>query len=188
MLFRLYWTRRHTRAELWKLLTCITCVFRVRSTYNRRLFRRKKMEQERRECEKIEMSRGRNEVRKLYCMTQGSVLLTAETKNGNLFSDTQDTLRLWREHCEKVLAGNNIAGGKIPSCHAISQRLRSNFRIFQELGGCEGKILHKIFSVWSTKALMTNLESLTLITTEICAFEQTERVILLSWLVWQCSK
>ena len=79
----------------------------------RRLFRRKKREQERRECEEIEMYANTNQARKFYekLKRQANGLnvgaSSCKDKNGNLVVNPQETLRLWREHFCNLLAGGD---------------------------------------------------------------------------------
>jgi len=95
-------------------------VYRAKRREEKRLFRRKKREQERREREEAENSRNRNEARKFYQrvkrLTQGfkpGVSSACRDDDGNLVTDVQSMLSLWREHFSQLLAGdddNNSAG------------------------------------------------------------------------------
>ncbi|XP_020806218.1 uncharacterized protein LOC110182509 [Drosophila serrata] len=87
-------------------------VYRSRRRDEKRLFRRKKREQERRECESIESSRCRNEARNFYQsvkrLTQGFKTggVACKDDDGNLVTDAEIVLRLWREHFSSLLAGS----------------------------------------------------------------------------------
>ena len=78
----------------------------------KRLFRRKKREAERRELDNIEMSCSRNDARKFYekIKRQTGGLKTGaaacKDENGNLVVDTQGMLRIWREHFSRLLNGD----------------------------------------------------------------------------------
>ncbi|XP_062135135.1 uncharacterized protein LOC133844877 [Drosophila sulfurigaster albostrigata] len=100
--------------------TRATCErYREKRKEERRLFRRKKREKEKRECEELEVLQDRNDARKFYQqvnrLTQG---FKTGDENGNLVTDTQCTLRLWRAHFSKLLAGddgtNPAIGGSSP--------------------------------------------------------------------------
>ncbi|XP_051858036.1 uncharacterized protein LOC127565056 [Drosophila albomicans] len=90
----------------------------------RRIFRRKKREKEKRECEELEVLQDRNDARKFYQqvnrLTHGfkTGASNCRDENGNLVTDTQCTLRLWRAHFSKLLAGddgtNPAVGGSSP--------------------------------------------------------------------------
>jgi sorting nexin-29 len=88
-------------------------IYRTRRRNEKRLFRRKKQEMERLECEKLENSRSRNDARDFYRrvkrMTQGykSGSLACRRDDGNLVTDAETVLRLWRDHFESLLAGDN---------------------------------------------------------------------------------
>ncbi|KPU81866.1 uncharacterized protein Dana_GF27359, partial [Drosophila ananassae] len=87
-------------------------VYRSRRRDEKRLFRRKKREQERRECESIESSRDRNEARNFYQrvkrLTQGFKTggVACKDDDGNLITDAEIVLRLWRDHFSSLLAGS----------------------------------------------------------------------------------
>ena len=95
--------------------------YREKRREERRLFRQKKREAERRECEDIEMHGDRNEVRKFFekirRQTEGFKTGTTSCRdeNGNLVTDIQGILGLWREHFSTLLNGddeNNPATGE----------------------------------------------------------------------------
>ncbi|XP_060665561.1 uncharacterized protein LOC132797804 [Drosophila nasuta] len=79
----------------------------------KRLFRRKKKEQERRECESIESSRCRNEARNFYQrvkrLTQGfkTGAVACRDDDGNLVTEAEVVLRLWRDHFSSLLSGSS---------------------------------------------------------------------------------
>ncbi|XP_060665569.1 uncharacterized protein LOC132797813 [Drosophila nasuta] len=91
----------------------IVDVYRLRRRYEKRLFRRKKKEQERRECESIESSRCRNEARNFYQrvkrLTQGfkSGAVACRDDDGNLVTEAKVVLRLWRDHFSSLLSGSS---------------------------------------------------------------------------------
>ncbi|XP_043063529.1 uncharacterized protein LOC122319800 [Drosophila ficusphila] len=87
-------------------------VYRIRRRDEKRLFRRKKREQEKRECESIESSRCRNEARNFYqrvkrltqgCKTGG---VACKDNDGNLVTDAEIVLKLWRDHFSSLLTGS----------------------------------------------------------------------------------
>ena len=88
--------------------------YREKRKEERKLFRRKKREKEKREREELEMCSDRNDARKFYQqvkrLTQGFKpgASACRDENGNLVIDTQCTLRLWREHFLKLLAGDDV--------------------------------------------------------------------------------
>ncbi|XP_051864248.1 uncharacterized protein LOC127566265 [Drosophila albomicans] len=105
--------------------TRATCErYREKRKEERRLFRRKKREKEKRECEELEVLQDRNDARKFYQqvnrLTHGfkTGASNCRDENGNLVTDTQCTLRLWRAHFSKLLAGddgtNPAIGGSNP--------------------------------------------------------------------------
>lgn len=87
-------------------------VYKSRRREEKRLFKRKKRELERQECEKMESSRSRYDARDFYRrvkrMTQGykSGSLACRSDDGNLVTDAEMVLRLWRDHFESLLATN----------------------------------------------------------------------------------
>ncbi|XP_051864351.1 uncharacterized protein LOC127566365 [Drosophila albomicans] len=91
----------------------IVDVYRLRRRHEKRLFRRKKKEQERRECESIESSRCRNEARNFYQrvkrLTQGlkSGAVACRDDDGNLVTEAEVVLRLWRDHFSSLLSGSS---------------------------------------------------------------------------------
>ncbi|XP_051864305.1 uncharacterized protein LOC127566314 [Drosophila albomicans] len=88
-------------------------VYRLRRRYEKRLFRRKKKEQERRECESIESSRCRNEARNFYQrvkrLTQGfkTGAVACRDDDGNLVTEAEVVLKLWRDHFSSLLSGSS---------------------------------------------------------------------------------
>lgn len=84
--------------------------YRTRRRTEKRLFRRKKREHERRECEMIECSRSRNDARNFYKrvkrLTQGfkTGAYACKDDDGNLVTDVEEILRLWRNHFAGLLA------------------------------------------------------------------------------------
>lgn len=81
----------------------------------KRVFRRKKREAEKRELDGIEMNCSRNEARKFYervkRQTGGSKTGAAACRdeNGNLVTDIQGMLRRWRDHFNGLLNGSTVA-------------------------------------------------------------------------------
>ncbi|XP_043064519.1 uncharacterized protein LOC122320475 [Drosophila ficusphila] len=86
--------------------------YRIRRKEEKRLFRRKKRELERRECESIECSRDRNDARNFYQrvkrLTQGFKTggFACRDDDGNLVPDKDIVLKLWRDHFSTLLAGD----------------------------------------------------------------------------------
>ncbi|XP_043063419.1 uncharacterized protein LOC122319764 [Drosophila ficusphila] len=86
--------------------------YRIRRREEKRLFRRKKRELERRECESIECSRDRNDARNFYqrvkLLTQGFKTggFACRDDDGNLVADKDIVLKLWRDHFSTLLAGD----------------------------------------------------------------------------------
>ncbi|XP_043065425.1 uncharacterized protein LOC122320881 [Drosophila ficusphila] len=87
-------------------------VYSLRRRDEKRLFERKKREHEKRECESIESSRCRNETRNFYqrvkrliqgCKTGG---VACKDNDGNLVTDAEIVLKLWRDHFSSLLAGS----------------------------------------------------------------------------------
>uniref|UniRef100_A0A1I8NJJ8 Uncharacterized protein n=1 Tax=Musca domestica TaxID=7370 RepID=A0A1I8NJJ8_MUSDO len=80
--------------------------YREKRKEEKRIFRKKKKEQEKREREQIEVYRSQNEVRKFYQrvkhQTEG-----CRDEEGNLVTDTDSVLRIWKEHFAKLLVSNN---------------------------------------------------------------------------------
>ena len=74
--------------------------------------KRKKRETESRELDGIKMNCSRNEARKFYenmkCQTGGLRATACRDQHGNLVSDIQGMLRLWRKHFDGLLNGNMI--------------------------------------------------------------------------------
>nr|XP_043068191.1 uncharacterized protein LOC122321607 [Drosophila bipectinata] len=91
----------------------IVDVYRSRRRDEKRLFRRKKKDQERRECESTESSRCRNEARNFYQrvkrLTQGfkTGTVACRDNDGNLVTETEVVLRLWRDHFSSLLSGSS---------------------------------------------------------------------------------
>ncbi|XP_060665319.1 uncharacterized protein LOC132797575 [Drosophila nasuta] len=91
----------------------IVDVYRSRRRDEKRLFRCKKKEQERRECESIESSRCRNEARNFYQrvkrLTQGfkTGAVACRDDDGNLVTEADVVLKLWRDHFSSLLSGSN---------------------------------------------------------------------------------
>ncbi|XP_070137322.1 uncharacterized protein [Drosophila bipectinata] len=91
----------------------IVDVYRSRRRDEKRLFRRKKKEQERRDCESTESSRCRNEARNFYQrvkgLTQGfkTGTVACRDNDGNLVTETEVVLRLWRDHFSSLLSGSS---------------------------------------------------------------------------------
>ncbi|XP_043064095.1 uncharacterized protein LOC122320085 [Drosophila ficusphila] len=87
-------------------------VYRLRRRDEKRLFRRKKREHEKRECESIESSRCRNEARNFYQrvkrLTQGFKTggVACKDNDGNLVTNAEIVLKLWRDHFSSLLAGS----------------------------------------------------------------------------------
>ncbi|XP_060665548.1 uncharacterized protein LOC132797786 [Drosophila nasuta] len=113
------------RRTLQSAATRATCErYREKRKEERRLFRRKKREKEKRECEELQVLQDRNDARKFYQqvnrLTHGfkTGASNCRDENGNLVTDTQCTLRLWRAHFSKLLAGddgtNPAIGGSNP--------------------------------------------------------------------------
>lgn len=79
----------------------------------KRLFKRKKRELEIIECERIEMSRDRNDTRKFFekikQMSGGSKTRASHCKDesGNLVTDKQESLKIWRDHFSRLLNDDN---------------------------------------------------------------------------------
>ena len=87
--------------------------YREMRSAERHLKQRKKREFEQRELAEIEMLRSRNDARKFYQkvtrLSQGKNTGTPNCRDsqGNLVTDTQSALRLWREHFSKLLQGDD---------------------------------------------------------------------------------
>ena len=86
--------------------------YREKRREERRLFRRKKREQERREREELEQSRNRNDARKFYQqvkrLTEGFKpgAYTCKDEEGNLVTDAQRVLQIWKEHFSTLLSSD----------------------------------------------------------------------------------
>ncbi|XP_070138628.1 uncharacterized protein [Drosophila bipectinata] len=91
----------------------IVDVYRSRRRDEKCLFRRKKKEQEGRECESTESSRCRNEARNFYQrvkrLTQGfkTGTVACRDNDGNLVTETEVVLRLWRDQFSSLLSGSS---------------------------------------------------------------------------------
>ncbi|XP_073848775.1 uncharacterized protein [Musca autumnalis] len=87
--------------------------YREKRREEKRLFRKKKREMEKRECEKIEMYRSQNEVRKFYQRVKhqtdgfGTGTSSCRDQQGNLVTDTDSVLRIWKEHFSNLLVSNS---------------------------------------------------------------------------------
>ncbi|XP_037930779.1 uncharacterized protein LOC119665622 [Teleopsis dalmanni] len=100
--------------------------YREMRKVERCLFRRKKRDQERREREEIEVCRNRNDARKFYQkvnrLTQGFKpgASTCKDENGNLVTDTQNVLKVWKEHFSKLLSGDDNINSAIEEMPSVS--------------------------------------------------------------------
>ena len=87
----------------------------------RRIIRQKKREAEIRECEELEMLANRNNARKFYQkvrrLTEGfkTGAFSCKNKDGDLVTDVQSNLKLWREHFSNLLNSDSCA------CHRESE-------------------------------------------------------------------
>lgn len=94
--------------------------YREKRREEKRLFRMKKREMERRECERIEMYRSQNEVRKFYQRVKhqtegfGTGTSSCKDKEGNLVTDTDSVLRIWKEHFSQLLVSDSSGAEDIP--------------------------------------------------------------------------
>jgi hypothetical protein len=104
--------------------------YREKRREERRLFKRKKSEFLRQECEEIEMHGSRNEARKFYQkvkrMAHGSKTgaPSCRDKDGNLVTDVNSKLEIWRAHFCEVLNGddqNNSANEERTPWQPIAQ-------------------------------------------------------------------
>ena len=79
----------------------------------RRLFKRKKREAEKRVCEEMEMHMDRNEARKFFQkikrLSDGfkTGAKSCKDAHGNMVTDAQGILKAWREHFSKLLNGDD---------------------------------------------------------------------------------
>ena len=98
--------------------------YREKRKEERRFFRYKKGEQERREREEVEMYRCRNDARKFYQkverLTEGykPEASSCKDEHGNLVTDPQGVLRLWKKHFSTLLQGDentNTAFREVPN-------------------------------------------------------------------------
>ncbi|XP_037928856.1 uncharacterized protein LOC119663271 [Teleopsis dalmanni] len=100
--------------------------YREMRKVGRCLFRRKKRDQERREQEKIEVCRNRNDGSKFYRkvnrLTQGFKpgASTCKDENSNLVTDTQNVLKVWKEHFSKLLSGDDNINSAIEEMPSVS--------------------------------------------------------------------
>ncbi|XP_054745770.1 uncharacterized protein LOC129250151 [Anastrepha obliqua] len=84
-------------------------------TEERRIIRQKKRETEIRECEELEMLANRNNARKFYQkvrrLTEGfkTGAFSYKNKDGDLVTDIQSSLKLWREHFSNFLKSDSCA-------------------------------------------------------------------------------
>ncbi|XP_058982687.1 uncharacterized protein LOC131804200 [Musca domestica] len=98
--------------------------YREKRREEKRIFRKKKKEQEKREREQIEMYRSKNEVRKFYQRVKhqtegfGAGTSSYRDEEGNLVTETYSVLRIWKEHFAKLLVSNN--GGEEDTPEPIS--------------------------------------------------------------------
>jgi hypothetical protein len=89
-------------------------IYKDKRREEKRLFRRKKYHFLRRQCEDIEMLRDRNEIRKFYKkvkrLSEGFKTSTSSCrdKEGNLVTDAQGTLAIWRDRFSKSLNGDDV--------------------------------------------------------------------------------
>ncbi|XP_073817543.1 uncharacterized protein [Musca autumnalis] len=87
--------------------------YREKRREEKHLFRKNKREMEKRECEKIEMYRSQNEVRKFYQRVKhqtdgfGAGTSSCGDQQGNLVTDTDSVLRIWKEHFSNLLVSNS---------------------------------------------------------------------------------
>ena len=95
--------------------------YREKRREEKRLIRRKKREAEYRDLEDIERCGRRNDARKFFenVKRQTNGFKTGATacrdKNGNLVTDVQSVLRLWRDHFAELLnGGDNTAAEVLP--------------------------------------------------------------------------
>ncbi|XP_073814500.1 uncharacterized protein [Musca autumnalis] len=92
--------------------------YREKRREEKRLFRRKKREMEKRECEQMEMYRRQNEVRKFYQRVKhqtdgfGTGISSCRDQQGNLVTDTDSVLRIWKEHFSKLLVSDSSEDGE----------------------------------------------------------------------------
>ena len=88
--------------------------YRQKRREERRIIRRKKSEQERREREEIEIYRSRNDAQKFIKnvkrLTEGCKpgASSCRDEKGNLVTDAQGVLRLWRHHFSTLLRGDGV--------------------------------------------------------------------------------
>jgi len=93
--------------------------YREKRREERRLFRKKKFEFIKAECEQIEMHGNRNGVQnffeKVKRMTQGfkTGASFCKDRNGNLVTDVKSSLDIWRAHFDKVLNGEDSSNTAI---------------------------------------------------------------------------
>ena len=75
---------------------------------------------EKRECEKIEMYRRQNEVRKFYQRVKhqtegfGTGISSCKDKDGNLVTDEDSVLRIWKEHFYQLLVSSSSGDEDTP--------------------------------------------------------------------------
>jgi len=103
--------------------------YREKRRDERRLFRRKKHQFLKAECEEIEMHGSRNEARKFFQkikrMTEGfkTGASFCKDRDGNLVTDVKSSLDLWRAHFNNILNGddaNNSANEMVSPSRAIT--------------------------------------------------------------------